>query len=299
MKVSRMYALLTAVSAFATCGLCFGADDAVKPLPKVADGWKLVWSDEFDYEGLPDPTKWDYEEGFVRNGEMQYYTRAKKENARVENGTLVIEGRKEEVKNPQYKPDSKNWMLNREFASYTAASLITQNKASWKYGKIEVRAKLPKGAGAWPAIWTLGVNYPQVSWPKCGEIDILEWWGRSPGQVTSNFHYSGKNKKTLTMGKLAVPKINDDFHTYAIEWSESVIDVFFDGKKYHSFSVDEAGSGEENPYRKPHYLLINLAMGGKVGGPIDDSMLPQKYLIDYVRVYERATGQAKDAVELK
>ncbi len=250
--------------------------------------WKLVWSDEFNKDGLPDPAKWDYETGFVRNGEQQYYTRARMENARVENGMLVIEGRKEKFKNDDYKPDSKKPKEMNEYAEYTAASLITLNKASWKYGKIEVRAKVPKGRGAWPAIWTLGENCSVVKWPKCGEIDILEFWGRSPGEVTSNFHFAGKNKNVPTMGRLAVPKVTDDFHTYAIELSESVIDVYFDGKKYHSFSVDEAGLGEENPFRKPQYLLLNLAMGGRIGGPIDEASLPQKFLIDYVRVYSRS-----------
>ena len=128
---------------------------AMMPQSVRAEQWKLVWSDEFDYEGLPDKKKWDYEEGFVRNKEMQYYTRARKENARVEKGMLVIEGRKEKFKNPKYKADSKKRNEQRQFASYTAASLVTLNKAAWKYGRIEVRAILPQGKGIWPAIWPL------------------------------------------------------------------------------------------------------------------------------------------------
>lgn len=111
--------------------------------------WEMIWSDEFDYEGLPDKTKWDYEEGFIRNNEMQYYTRNREENARVENGMLVIEGRKEQWKNPIYRQNSDSWRENREYADYTAASLITLNRASWRYGRIEVRAKLPEGQGVW------------------------------------------------------------------------------------------------------------------------------------------------------
>jgi beta-glucanase (GH16 family) len=251
-----------------------------------SEKWKLVWSDEFDYEGMPDGKKWDYEEGFIRNSEMQYYTRARLENARVENGFLVIEGRKEQFRNPGYKSDSPKWKDQREFASYTAASLVTLNKAGWKYGRIEVRAKLPQGKGVWPAIWTMGVSRTEIGWPRCGEIDIMEFVGKDPNGMHANAHFAVDGKHTSKAGKLRTDKPYADFHVYAIEWYEDRIDFFFDDIKYHTFPIDEAGKGEDNPFRKPHYLLINLALGGSWGGPIDDSMLPQKYLIDYVRVYE-------------
>lgn len=253
--------------------------------------WKLVWSDEFDYEGLPDKKKWDYEEGFVRNNEMQFYTRSRKENARVEKGMLVIEGRKEKYENPRYVPESKDWRKKREFASYTAASLITLNKASWKYGRIEVRAKLPHGKGIWPAIWTLGANRSKVRWPGCGEIDIMEFVGKHPNLVHGTVHFAMEGKHRSDGGKLKTEKPYADFHVYAIEWNADRIDFFFDDVKYHTFIIDKAGAGEDNPFRKPHYLLVNLALGGTWGGPIDDSVLPQRYLIDYVRVYE-AKGDA-------
>lgn len=251
-----------------------------------AQEWQLVWSDEFDYEGLPDKAKWDYEEGFVRNREMQYYTRAREENARVEKGVLVIEGRKEAFKNPKYKPGSQNGKEQREFASYTAASLITLNKASWKYGRIVVRAKLPHGKGIWPAIWTLGMNRSEIHWPRSGEIDIMEFMGNDPKRVHANAHYAVDGKHRSNGGKLRTDKPYEDFHVYAIEWYEDCIDFFFDKTKYHTFINDKAGKGKDNPFRKPHYLLINLALGGSWGGTIDDTVLPQKYIIDYVRVYE-------------
>src|SRR5215475_5915024 len=140
----------------------------------LATDWKLVWSDEFDKPGLVDPAKWDYEVGLIRNNEAQYYTRERKENARVEDGMLVIESRKELFKNPDYNPaaQGKSTRRNRESSEYTSASITTRGKASWTYGRIEVRAKLPSGRGTWPAIWTLGTN-TQVSWPGCGEIDIM------------------------------------------------------------------------------------------------------------------------------
>jgi len=248
--------------------------------------WKLVWSDEFDYTGLPDKSKWDYEEGFIRNNEMQYYTREREENARVENGTLIIEGRKEQFRNPKYKTGSKAWKQNREFAQYTSACLITQNKASWRYGRIEVRAKLPQGKGVWPAIWTLGINRTSIGWPRCGEIDIMEFVGHDPNRIHANAHYGVDGKHRSDGGKLQTEAPYDGFHIYAIERYPDRIDFFFDETKYYSFTMDKAGKGEDNPFRKQHYLLINLALGGSWGKDIDDSILPQKYVIDYVRVYE-------------
>lgn len=257
-----------------------------------ADKWTLVWSDEFDYEGLPDPAKWGYEVGFVRNQELQYYTQARKENARVENGHLVIEGRKEPFKNPKYKTDAKNWQGQREFASYTAASVVTRHKASWKYGRIEVRAKLPQGAGVWPAIWMMGANREKVHWPHCGEIDIMEFVGKSPDVVYGTVHFPGDDGKHRSNGgSLDYNKPYKNFHVYAIEWDEERIEFYFDNKKYHTFKIDQAGEGADNPFRKPHYLLINLALGGSWGGPMDDAVLPQQYLIDYVRVYEPAAAK--------
>lgn len=155
-----------------------------------AAGWKLVWSDEFDKPGLPDPAKWNYETGFIRNHEAQYYTDARLENARVENGMLVIEARKESFKNPDYDPTAgtNNWKRSREFAAYTSACLTTQERVSWKYGRIEVRAKLPAGRGVWPAIWMLGTNRQDVGWPACGEIDIMEMVGFRPDMIYGHIH---------------------------------------------------------------------------------------------------------------
>ncbi len=253
-----------------------------------ATEWKLTWSDEFDYTGLPDKTKWDYEEGFIRNYESQYYMRERLENTRVENGMLVIEGRKETVKNSFYKPGSSKEREDREQAQYTSASLITLGKASWRYGRIEVRAKLPQGKGVWPAIWMLGTNFKEISWPLCGEIDIMEFVGHDPNHVHGTVHYDVDGQHTFKGNKIETQAPYNDFHIYVIEWFEDRIDFYFDETKYNTFLIDEAGNCEGNRFRKPFYLLINLALGGTWGGEIDDSIFPQKYLIDYVRVYEEA-----------
>ena len=245
-----------------------------------AGEWTMVWSDEFNYQGLPDKTKWDYEEGFVRNHEKQYYTRARLENARVEHGMLVIECRKEQFTPKNHAP-----------VDYTAASLVTRNKASWQYGRIEVRAKLPHGQGVWPAIWTLGTNISQVGWPACGENDIMEFVGKEAGNIYGTIHYAVAGKHRSDGGKLETAKPYAAFHIYASEWYPDHIDFFFDGKKYHTARTDKAGQGQDNPFRKPHYLLINFALGGSWGGPIDDTVLPQTFLIDYVRVYRKTGDQ--------
>ena len=244
--------------------------------PARAGEWKLIWSDEFDYQGHPDPRKWDYEDGFARNREEQYYTRNRLENARVENGVLVIEGRI--VRGVREKERYKN-------AKYTAASLITRNKASWRYGRIEVKAKLPRGQGVWPAIWMVGNSWGQIKWPQCGEIDIMEYVGRSPHTVHANVHYRMHGKHRSKSGTHRTQAPYDAFHVYAIEWFPDRLDFYFDRTKYHTFRIDDAGAGPDNPFRRPHFLLINLALGGSWGGTIDESIFPQKYLIDYVRVY--------------
>jgi len=239
--------------------------------------WKLVWSDEFNSEGLPDSQKWDYETGFVRNQESQYYTRARRENARVEKGMLVLEARKESFV-PEKGPS----------AEYTSASLTTRGKAGWKYGRIEVRAQLPKGKGVWPAIWMLGTSYGNdQDWPMCGEIDILEYVGKEPDHIYATIHYGeSREGHKKDMGRHVTSSPFKDFHVYSIEWNSDKIDYFFDGFKYHTTRLDQAGAGEKNPFRQPFYLILNLALGGSWGGEIDDSIFPQQYLIDYVRVYE-------------
>jgi beta-glucanase (GH16 family) len=250
----------------------------INSLPAAAQkkqGWKLIWKEEFNYTGLPKEKNWGYETGYVRNKEQQYYTKARKENIWVEQGLLHITGRKEAVKDTM--------------GQYTSASINTLGKAGWKYGRIEVRAKLPKGGGIWPAIWMMGSNRNQVGWPACGEIDVMEFIGNHPKEVYGTIHYpiTGPAKSKSNGGKTTSETLNTEFHVYAIEWDKDKIEIFLDDQKYHTFFIDTAGTGEDNPFRKPQYLLLNLAMGANWPGPIDESVLPQQFLVDYVRVYQR------------
>jgi len=244
--------------------------------PEVSfDGeWELVWTDEFNYEGLADKSKWDYEVGFIRNREKQYYTKARTENARVEKGTLIIESRKEKFKNGEY----------------TSASLHTWHKAEWLYGRIEVRAKLPTGKGMWPAIWMLGTNRDKVGWPACGEIDIMENVGFDPDTIHVNIHTKAYNHvmRTNKGSKIKCEKPCEQYHIYAIEWYEDRLDLFLDDEKYFTFKNEGTGN-DVWPYDKRHYLILNAAIGGSWGGQkgIDDGIFPQRYYIDYVRVFKR------------
>lgn len=247
---------------------------------------KLIWSDEFNGSQI-NLSNWNYEDGFKRNEELQYYTNSKK-NARVSNGMLILEARKERIKNKDYvKPENikpwHDWHNKREYGEYTSASITTQGKHSWVNKRIEVRAKLPKGKGVWPAIWMAGENITTVGWPKCGEIDIMEHVGHEANKIYSTTH---KEDRSGVLGNTVAGSetVSDGFHVYATEWNDQKIDFFVDGKKYHT----QERKGEKWPFEKPMYLILNFAFGGGWGGMfgVDDSVLPQKYYIDYVRVYE-------------
>ena len=248
-----------------------------------AAGWEPVWSDEFDYRGLPDPAKWDYEDGFIRNHEAQFYTRARRENARVENGMLILEARREPFQIPNGSPNANG----RRFADYTSASLHTRGRMNWTYGRLEMRARLPQGKGVWPAFWTLGDNVGTVGWPACGEIDIMEFVGHDPNLIYGTSHYQVAGKQASDGAHFMTGLTHGDFHVYAVEWDRDKIDFYVDDHLYHTTRVDSAGTGADNPFRRPHYLLLNFALGGEWGGPIDDGILPQRYLIDYVRVFRK------------
>ena len=271
---------------------------AEESLAKSADRWELVWSDEFDEDGLPDLQKWTYEVGFKRNSELQYYTKVRQENARVENGHLIIEARKERWKNADYGIPSRNWpgKLHKPFAQYTSASLTTERLASWTFGRFEVRAKLPKGRGVWPAIWMLGDNFHKVGWPRCGELDIMEFVGFQPRTIHANVHCQKYNHANDTAKglKIEIDNPSDAFHVYAMEWTTERIDFFVDDQKYFSFE-NEGGGEAAWPFDQPQYLLLNLAIGGSWGGQqgIDDAIFPQQYLVDYVRVYQQRNEAAE------
>lgn len=236
---------------------------------------KLVWSDEFNYLGLPDSTKWSYDVGGDGwgNNELQYYTRASQKNAIVGNGVLSIIALKE----------------NFENRNYTSARLLTKGKADWSYGRVEIKAKLPKGRGSWPAGWMLGANIDTVGWPQCGEIDIMEHVGYDPDTIVGSIHTDTYNhvKHTQKTKRIFIKNPATEFHLYACEWTTNKMVFFLDGKPYFTVK-NEHKTDKEWPFDKPQFMLLNIAIGGNWGGQkgVDESIFPVKMEVDYVRVFQ-------------
>jgi beta-glucanase (GH16 family) len=253
-------------------------------LTQKTDGkeWKVVWADEFEGEGMPDTSKWTYDIGDWGwgNNELQYYTDSRLENARLEDGNLVIEARKND--------------MNQE---WTSARLTTRGKVTFLYGRIEFRAKVPPNKGNWAAGWTLGDDYvDELSWPYCGEIDILESVGYEIDNETGNgkahasahcgaYYFKLGNQPT---GIIDVENMNNEYHIYAVDWTPEGIIASVDGKEY--FTYNDTSTDLAWPFGKAQNLILNLAMGGGWGGlqGMDETMTSQKFLVDYVRVYEKS-----------
>ncbi len=254
-----------------------------------ASEWRLVWSDEFETDGSPDPAKWGYDLGTGAsvglvgwgNNEAQYYT-ARPENARIEDGILIIEARREP------------W----QSAQYTSARMVTRNRGDWLYGRVEVRARMPWGRGTWPAIWMLPTDWDYGGWPDSGEIDIMEHVGFDHGRVHGTVHTGAFNhmQGTERGGSIMVPDLHETFRTYAIEWDEDRIRWFVDDTEYFVFEREAGWGSAEWPFDRRFHLILNIAIGGNWGGQrgIDNEIFPQRMEVEYVRVYERA-----DAVPMR
>lgn len=233
-----------------------------------SQNYKLVWKEEFDAPSL-NSENWNIETGAGKNYEEQLYTTSS-ENLKLENGKLIITAKKDEKNN------------------YSSARINTLNKQHFKYGKIEVRAKLPLGAGTWPAIWMLGANYPTKGYPYCGEIDIMEHVGKSPNEIHGAVHYPIEDDELISSSnQITIEDLKDEYHIYSVEWNRKEIIYLIDGKKYFNFEISEANRClKKNVFRKPFYLIINLALGGKWAGEIDDAIFPSQFYVDYIRYYE-------------
>ena len=256
----------------------------------VPSEYRLVWADEFEKDGAPNPEKWTYEHGFVRNKELQWY---QPENAIYAGGRLIIEGRKERKPNPNYKRGSTSWKENREQIEYTSSSLTT--KVNWQYGRFEVKARIKTRPGLWPAIWFLGVK---GDWPSCGEIDLMEYYG---GNIHANACWGTKsrwqakwNSSKKPVQSFKDPKWDDRFHVWRMDWNRKSIKLYVDDLLLNTIdlttTINPTDQGPKNPFQQPHYLLLNLAIGGNSGGDPSQTPFPTKYEIDYVRVYQKATA---------
>src|SRR5689334_18444420 len=251
----------------------------------VPTGYRLVWADEFDVDGLPDSTKWNYDtdRNFLGwyNNELQYYSAARAENARVTGGSLIITARKEDLSNAGFS----DWGGQR----YSSSRMLTRGKAAWTYGFIEIRAKLPCGRGSWPALWALSAP-PQTAWPDDGEMDIMEHVGFDPGVIHGTMHtlaynHTKNNSRTATT---TVPDACTAFHKYQLLWTANQIKVGVDDHNYYQYSNDNSGNAEW-PFDSPQYLIFNIAVGGDWGGQmgVDDTIFPIQMEVDYVRVYQQ------------
>lgn len=227
---------------------------------------QLVWSDEFNKDGAPDPEKWTHETGGWGwgNNESQNYT-ARIDNSFISDGTLKIKAIKE----------------NYDGNSYTSARIATKGKFDFKYGKVEVRAKFPAEVGTWAAIWLLGSNLKQVGWPKCGEIDIAEHLGRDLNNIYGNLHYPERSGKNSDGSNIYITNASTEFHIYAIDWNEDSIQIYVDNQLYYTVT-----NSDTIPFKHDFYLILNLAMGGGFGGEIDPNYTSSNMEVDYVRVYK-------------
>lgn len=242
--------------------------------------WDLVWQDEFDTPGAPDPARWSYDVGGHGwgNRELQYYTEDRRENARVEDGLLVIEARREP------------W----EESAYTSARLVTKGKGDWTYGRFEIRARVPGGRGSWPAIWMLPTVWDlgDGGWPDNGEIDIMEHVGHDPGVIHASAHSQLHQwrKGTQRTARIEVPDAAAAFHVYALEWEQDEIRMYVDERLYLT-TRREGADWRAWPFFKDFHLVLNVAIGGDWGNVkgVDDEAFPQRLEVDYVRVYRRTS----------
>lgn len=259
--------------------------------PKSIPGMKLVWHDEFNEPGKPNPANWRYETGFVRNEELQWY---QSDNANCKDGVLLIEAKREAISNPNYQADSKNWKTSRPASEFTSASIQTRGLQQWQFGRFEIRARIDSTYGSWPAIWTLG-NGP---WPMAGEIDILEFYlVKETPSILANFAWLGDqvsqktkwNDKKIPLTHF-LAKDKDwvkKFHTWRMEWTAESIELYLDDELLNAQSLKESLNPDgSNPFLKPQFLLLNLAVGGNGGTP-KPSTSKIIYEVDYVRVYQR------------
>ncbi len=274
----KMYTIIALLcAAFFACTEKKDIPPVIPSQPPIDKNWVFettpMWEDNFNTTGIPDPAKWGYDVGGSGwgNNELQYYTN--NGNARVENGNLIIEAKKE----------------NNSGREYTSARLVTKGKGDFLYGKFEVRAKIPKGRGTWPAIWMLSTDQVYGIWPASGEIDIMEHVGYDPNKIHSTIHTTAYNggRGTQKTGTKIIPDATDAFHVYTTEWTPYAIRSYIDGEKFFEF-INEGNGYTVWPFDKKQHILMNIAVGGNWGGVqgIDNSIFPATMEVDYIRVYE-------------
>ncbi|MHC5058097.1 MAG: glycoside hydrolase family 16 protein [Planctomycetota bacterium] len=281
----RVVLILVAVLVGGSASTSFGA--GAREGEGAPPGYRLVWSDEFDADGRPDPAKWTYERGFVRNNELQWY---RPENAVCKDGLLVIEGRRERLPNPNHEAGSSNWKRKRSHIEYTSSSVTTRGLHSWRYGRLEMRGRIDIRAGLWPAFWTLGV---EGEWPSNGEVDIMEYYR---GKLLANAAWGTKRRwkpkwdsSRKPVSEFKDPDWAEKFHVWRMDWDETEIRLSVDGQVLNTVDLRKTvnAGDKKNPFRRPHYIILNLAIGGNAGGDPSKTKFPARFEVDYVRVYQK------------
>ncbi len=259
--------------------------------PYAAEGYQLVWADEFNTNGAPDSTSWSYERGFERNHELQWY---QPQNAFCKNGLLILEARRENKPNPIYADGSTEWRKVRKQIEYTSASIKTIKKKAWQYGRFIMRGRIDISSGMWPAWWTLGVS---GKWPADGEIDMMEYYRKMLLANIACLGADGKPEwytvkfKTDSLGGAGWA---EKFHIWRMDWDEHEIALYVDDVLMNKVALNKLenkdGSGV-NPFKQPHYMLLDLAVGGDQGGNPAGNSFPRRFEVDYVRVYQKQVQQ--------
>jgi beta-glucanase (GH16 family) len=257
---------------------------------KVPNSYHIVWEEEFSEEGNVNSSRWNFEKGFVRNNELQWYQEA---NAIQKNGLLFIAGKRVRTKNPGYESGSDNWKKSREYAEYTSSSINTRGKYEFQYGILEVKAKIDTSAGMWPAIWTLGVTKP---WPANGEIDVMEFYQiKGEKMILANAAWADDTKRAnWDEAKIPFseflkqdPNWAEKFHVWKMDWTEDYIRLYLDDELLNEVNLTKTINPDGfNPFHQPHYILLNLALGSNGGDP-SNTAFPKEYVVDYVRVYQK------------
>ena len=262
------------------------ARTAVGSMSSSAD-YKLVWADEFNTNGRPDERNWTFEQGFVRNREQQWY---QPENASCDNGLLVIEARRQSAQNSELDSTGTARKGSRSQAEYTSASLMTKGLHQWTYGRFEMRGRIDTRPGLWPAFWTLG---SARRWPGCGEIDIMEFYR---GRLLANACWRGTGRSAMwddfkkPIEEFGDPTWSSKFHVWRMDWNSDEIRLSVDELLLNTIDLKETFNQDiekANPFREPHYILLNLAIGGTNGGDPSNTEFPARFEVDYVRVYQQ------------
>ncbi|NBC65739.1 MAG: family 16 glycosylhydrolase [Bacteroidetes bacterium] len=288
----KFYIPVLVIVAFSGCAQEPSPYEADFTAPQEIEGYELVWNDEFNEGTKPDSSDWSYQHGFIRNEELQWF---QEDNVSIEDGLLIFEGRRERVENSNYDSTSTDWREFRPFAEYTSGHIETREKETFKYGLFKVRARIDTARGLWPAIWTIGAS-KEHGWPSGGEIDIMEYYEyEGEPTILANAAWADSSNNPVWDDMMIPfshfleqdPEWPEKFHIWTMDWTEDYIKLYLDGELLNEIDLSTTLNPDGyNPFKHPHYILLNLSIGG-LGGDPSNTTFPKYYEVDYVRVYQK------------